>query len=281
MFWGGFGAVFGALLKCGRVSICYFKKPTFRQLFRSGPTQRQQPNNRVRRRAPEDDVEGVITNPSAQGVRSDWRNRRMPSHGSSSRRLRRTLQQLRRAAPLAPVPAAVTTLQVSTTPPADLLPLADTHPTPAQRKSFNDDGFVVVDDMVDPQDLSPLLAESRRIVAGVWDGSLPRGDSELTGLPNFGNEPEKTWAIRGLLSPHLASSVYADYICSEAVLRYLAYMLQHNCQVFVEFCGISPEKRRFSIEKWPNILQFEILPRIPPAAGIIYICLFTTIRHSQ
>ena len=72
---------------------------------------------------------------------------------------------------------------------------------------------------MDAGDLPPLLAESRRIVAGVRDGSLPRGDPDHTGLPTHA-DPASTWAIRGLLSPHLASSVYSDYLCSEPVRRY-------------------------------------------------------------
>ena len=110
--------------------------------------------------------------------------------------------------------------EVCDTPEAELLPEPATHPTAAQRQSFNEDGYLIVDDMVEPGDLAPLLAESRRIVHGVWEGALPRGDPELTGLPVFGEEPEKSWAIRGLLSPHLASPIYADYLCSEPVLRY-------------------------------------------------------------
>ena len=137
--------------------------------------------------------------------------------GRVDRRLRRALGQLR---PAVPQPTAVTTLQVSDTPEAELLPEPATHPTAAQRKSFNEEGYLIVDDMLEPGDLAPLLAESRRIVHGVWEGSLPQGDPEVTGLPVFGDEPEKSWAIRGLLSPHLASPIYADYLCSEPVLRY-------------------------------------------------------------
>lgn len=77
----------------------------------------------------------------------------------------------------------------------------------------------MVDDMVTAPDLPGLLQESRRIVAGVRDGSLPRGDPAQTGLPAF-PEPATTWAIRGLLSPHLSSPVYENYLCSEPVLRY-------------------------------------------------------------
>jgi len=137
----------------------------------------------------------------------------LQSTSSARRRLFRAVQQLRPAA------AAVTTLQVSTTPPSELLPPPTAHPTPAQLRSFDRDGFLVVDDMVDPCDLPPLLAESRRIVAGVRDSSLPRGDPKQTGLPPH-TDPAATWAIRGLLSPHLASPVYSDYLCSEPVRRY-------------------------------------------------------------
>lgn len=145
--------------------------------------------------------------------------------GAVGRRLRSTLQQLRPAVTQA---TAVTTLQICSTPEEDLLPEPETHPTQAQRESFNDQGFLVVDDMCDPADLAPLLAETRRIVHGVWDGSLPRGDPGLTGLPSFGDEPEKTWAIRGLLSPYFASSVFADYFCSEPVLRYTRGFLRQS-----------------------------------------------------
>ncbi len=138
--------------------------------------------------------------------------------GGVEQRLRRTLQQLRPAVVLHRT--AVTTLQVSQTPEGELLPEPGTHPTRDQRQSFNEHGFLIVDDMCKPEDLGPLLDEARRIVHGVWNGSLPQGDHEVTGLPTFGEEPEKTWAIRGLLSPHLASSVFADYLCSEPVRRY-------------------------------------------------------------
>jgi hypothetical protein len=120
---------------------------------------------------------------------------------SARRRLQLVAPLLQR--PATPAPTAVTTLQVSTTRDAELLPVPSSHPSPAQRKFFDDNGYLIVDDMCNPEDIAPLLAESRRIVRGVRDGSLLREeDAERSGIAAHA-DPESTWAIRGLLSPAL------------------------------------------------------------------------------
>eukprot|EP01051_Picozoa_sp_SAG22_P018794 SAG22_NODE_3271_length_1817_cov_1.389988_2_plen_163_part_00 len=145
--------------------------------------------------------------------------RELTMGAKSLRRLRRTAEQLQLRP--APAPTAVTTLQVSTTPDAELLPEPATHPTPAQRQSFDENGYLVVDDLVDPAALPALLAESRRIVRGVRDGSLLRAEDQArTGIAPHA-DPATSWAIRGLLSPELCpAQIYADYLCSAPVRRW-------------------------------------------------------------
>ena len=60
-----------------------------------------------------------------------------------------------RARVIKTLPAAVTTLQIVDTPEADLLPEPVSYPIVAQRKLFNENGYLVVDDMCEAASLPP------------------------------------------------------------------------------------------------------------------------------
>ena len=81
------------------------------------------------------------------------------------------------------------------------------YPTPTMRAHFEEHGYCVVDDAVDPAMLPELLAASRRIRDRVHSGSLTHGFMHRTGRePPFSDLPEPWGSKRtktSLIYPHV------------------------------------------------------------------------------
>ena len=94
-------------------------------------------------------------------------------------------------------------------------------PTSAMRAHFEEHGYCVVDDAVDPAMLPELLAASRRVRDRVHDGTLTHGFLHRTGRDAPFSELQEPWGIRGLFSPIHAEPVFADYIGHSQLTRYV------------------------------------------------------------
>eukprot|EP01045_Picozoa_sp_COSAG04_P034541 COSAG04_NODE_7608_length_1098_cov_1.418418_1_plen_221_part_01 len=94
-------------------------------------------------------------------------------------------------------------------------------PSAAQRAHFEEHGYCVADDALDPALLPKLLAASRRVRDRVRSGALTHGFMHRTGREvGFAPHPEP-WGIRGLFSPIHGEPVFADYIGHEHLARYI------------------------------------------------------------
>jgi hypothetical protein len=94
-------------------------------------------------------------------------------------------------------------------------------PTAAQRAHYEEHGFVVVDDAVDPALVPQLLAAVRRTRARVHDGSLTHGFMHRTNERTPTLEVPDPWGIRGVFSPIYAEPAFADYIGHGHLTRYI------------------------------------------------------------
>ena len=94
-------------------------------------------------------------------------------------------------------------------------------PSAAQRAHFEEHGYCVADDALDPALLPELLAASRRVRDRVRSGQLTHGFMHRTGREvGFAPHPEP-WGIRGLFSPLHGEPVFADYMGHEHLARYI------------------------------------------------------------
>ena len=98
---------------------------------------------------------------------------------------------------------------------------SDLYPTPAMRAHFEEHGYCVVDDAVDPAMLPGLLAASRRIRDRVHAGTLTHGFMHRTGRDAPLSDLREPWGIRGVFSPIHSEPVFADYIGHSHLTRYV------------------------------------------------------------
>ena len=92
-----------------------------------------------------------------------------------------------------------------------------------QRRQYRKQGFFVVDDAVDPDLLQPLLAAAIRAKQKVRAGEV-----DLYTHRSADGEP---WAIRGLFAPEMDEPIFAEYLMSEPVMKYMRPFLGTRLQL--------------------------------------------------
>ena len=86
-----------------------------------------------------------------------------------------------------------------------------------QIDQFHDLGYFIADDAVGPDMLEGLTAAARRVVARVRSGEVVDDDDEI----RTNGEGDDSNIIMGLLAPEFAEPVFAEYLGSELVFRYV------------------------------------------------------------
>ncbi len=92
-----------------------------------------------------------------------------------------------------------------------------------QRRQYRKQGFFVVDDAVDPDMLDPLLEATIRAKQKVRAGEV-----DLYTHRSADREP---WAIRGLFAPEMNEPIFADYLMSDPVMKYVRPFLGTQLQL--------------------------------------------------
>ena len=82
---------------------------------------------------------------------------------------------------------------------------------------FRDQGFLVVDDMVEPPVLNKLEAGGRRI-----RNKIRTGEVDIKTAFGANNEPSVIW---GLLAPEYGEPIFADHLISEPIASYARVFL--------------------------------------------------------
>ena len=84
-------------------------------------------------------------------------------------------------------------------------------------REYYDQGFVIVDDAVEPDMLEELEAALRRCSAKVRSGAVVDGVAAIT----TNGEGSNASHFRGLMAPEFAEGVFSEYLASESLHRYL------------------------------------------------------------
>jgi hypothetical protein len=125
--------------------------------------------------------------------------------------------------------------------------------TPAQRKKFNQDGFIVIDGAVEPHLLGPLRDATARVTektrSGVWPHKRAAGDDDI-------------WGVGHLMHPDLGEPVFAQYMASDPVLDVATDLLGPGLRMSLVNMLVNPAKRDFAIGWHRDLLRKEL----PPAA---------------
>lgn len=92
-----------------------------------------------------------------------------------------------------------------------------------QLDRYHKDGFVVVDDIVDPNMMEKLLKASRRVKQRVRLNEVD--------LFTHWASPGDPWAIRGLFAPEFGEKDFAAYLLSDPVMGYVRPVLGNELQL--------------------------------------------------
>jgi hypothetical protein len=101
---------------------------------------------------------------------------------------------------------------------------------------YVDQGYFIVDDAVEPPMLEALTAAASRVVAKVRSGEVV---DDADGIRTDGEGAEPGF-ISGLIAPEFGEPVFAQYLGSEALARYLRPFLGDELRMgWVHLCAIA------------------------------------------
>lgn len=90
-----------------------------------------------------------------------------------------------------------------------------------QVKQYYEDGYCIADDAVDSEMLGPLEAAARRTVAKVQSGEVVANMEEISA----GGPGDNTRDILGLIAPEFGEPLFAEYLGSQAIEKYMHELL--------------------------------------------------------
>ncbi len=85
--------------------------------------------------------------------------------------------------------------------------------TEEAKEQYSTQGFFIVDDAVEPNMLEPLLQATRRVKQKVRSGEVD--------IFTHRTPEEDPWAIRGLFAPEFEERIFADYLMSDPIMKYV------------------------------------------------------------
>ena len=109
-----------------------------------------------------------------------------------------------------------------------------------QVDQYRDQGYFVVDDAVEGDMLDELAAAATRVVAKVRSGEVV-DDEEGMGSGGEGKDPD---FVTGLIAPEFGEPVFAEYLGSEGVARYLRPFIGEELRLgWVNLCAAPNDYR--------------------------------------
>ena len=103
---------------------------------------------------------------------------------------------------------------------------------------YRDQGYFIVDNVVDPQLLDLLEAAAWRVVEKIRSGAVVDDDSGV----RTGGEGVEPQFVSGLIAPEFGEPLFAEYLGSEELVRYVRPMLGDELRLgWVLLCAIAED----------------------------------------
>jgi ectoine hydroxylase-related dioxygenase (phytanoyl-CoA dioxygenase family) len=120
----------------------------------------------------------------------------------------------------------------------------------AQVRQFVEEGYVIVDEAVEPRLLEPLRAAAGRVTektrSGAWPHRRAAGDD--------------IWGVSHLMHPDLGEPVFAEYMASEPVLGVASTLLGPALRLSLVNMLVNPATRDFAIGWHRDLIRQELPP---------------------
>jgi hypothetical protein len=123
--------------------------------------------------------------------------------------------------------------------------------TPSQHQQFIQEGYLIIENAVEPHLLEPLRAAAGRVTektrAGAWPHKRGASDDDI-------------WGVSHLMHPDLGEPVFAEYMASEPVLGVASALLGPDLRLSLVNMLVNPSKRDFAISWHRDLLRHELPP---------------------
>jgi ectoine hydroxylase-related dioxygenase (phytanoyl-CoA dioxygenase family) len=123
--------------------------------------------------------------------------------------------------------------------------------TSAQRKQFVEEGYLVIDQAVEPALMEPLRAAAARVTektrSGIWPHKGANGEDDI-------------WGVGHLLHPDLGEPVFAEYLASAPALDVATELLGPALRLSLVNMLVNPAKRDFPSDWHRDQLKQEVPP---------------------
>jgi len=124
--------------------------------------------------------------------------------------------------------------------------------TNSLHQQLEDDGYVIVDDLIEPELLQPLKDATERVIekarAGKWQERRIVG-KQFPPWPKT-NDPQDIWAVQHVMNPELEEPVFAAWYGSSRVINTVAQILDTsptNLQLELFNVLINPSQTSWSL----------------------------------
>jgi hypothetical protein len=123
--------------------------------------------------------------------------------------------------------------------------------TDEQLSQFETDGYVTIEEAVEPRLLEPLRAAAERVTERTRRGEWPH----RRGAPEG-----DVWGVQNLLHPDLEEPVFAEYMATDAVLEVARGLLRDDVRLGLVNLLVNPSKADFEIEWHRDMIRRELPP---------------------
>ena len=93
------------------------------------------------------------------------------------------------------------------------------------KSRYDADGFVVVPDLVCPEDIAELQDACDRVISLTRSGLWPYRRTVGKPYPPWTNENPDSWGVQHLMHPDLGEPIFAKYYTSEAITQTVQQLL--------------------------------------------------------
>jgi ectoine hydroxylase-related dioxygenase (phytanoyl-CoA dioxygenase family) len=123
--------------------------------------------------------------------------------------------------------------------------------TSEQIQHFYTEGYVVVENAVEPDMLRPLREAAARVVAktrsGAWPYKRDAGDGDI-------------WGVSHLLHPDLGEPIFAEYVASPPVLEVVGDLLGPDLKLELVNMLVNPAKHDYEIGWHRDLVRADLPP---------------------
>ncbi|KAJ7680927.1 hypothetical protein DFH06DRAFT_432102 [Mycena polygramma] len=126
------------------------------------------------------------------------------------------------------------------------------HAQALHKAQFEEQGFVIVNDLVSPEDFPRLKSACKDVISRTREGSWPHRRTVGKQFPPYDSENPDSWGVQHVMHPDLAQPAFSQWYTSEALIDAVRNLLgcsKDELQMELFNLLINPESHNFAL-RW-------------------------------